>query len=122
MVQVIEESDHKNSIKCLKIPLRSKEQIYLIFLLPSIVHCFVYVLHFSADLVVAVQHFKENNSMWAFITILFIYAPALVYFILTISRPDWWMTDYDKMYKGIFLWLLLQLGKLIAFPFFALYR
>ncbi|XP_011496498.1 PREDICTED: uncharacterized protein LOC105361093, partial [Ceratosolen solmsi marchali] len=122
MAQVAEETYQKKSAKCLRVPLKSKEQIYIIFLIPAIVNCFIYVIHFSVDLVVAIQHFRENNPVWACITICFMYAPALAYFILTISRPDWWMTDDDKMYKGTFLWLLLQVGKLIAFPLFAMYR
>ncbi|OXU28218.1 hypothetical protein TSAR_011729 [Trichomalopsis sarcophagae] len=122
MAEGAEEMCTRKPTKCLKVPLKSTEQIYLIFLIPAIASCLVYVLHFAADLVVAVQHFREENPVWACITIGFMYAPALAYFILTISRPDWWMTDDDKLYKGAFLWFLLQLIKLIAFPLFALYR
>lgn len=122
MAEGAEEMCTRKPTKCLQVPLKSTEQIYLVFLIPAIASCLVYVLHFAADLVVAVQHFREENPVWACITIGFMYAPALAYFILTISRPDWWMTDDDKLYKGAFLWFLLQLVKLLAFPLFALYR
>ncbi|XP_051168800.1 uncharacterized protein LOC127286419 isoform X2 [Leptopilina boulardi] len=107
---------------CLKIPLKSTEQIYLTFLIPTLLSCILYVLNFSADLVVAIQHFREDNPIWGCCTLAIIYLPALVYFILTVSRPDWWMTDDDKVTKGALSWFALQLCHLIAFPLFALYR
>lgn len=122
MAETSAEICQKKSTRYLNVPLNSKEQIYLIFLIPAIVNCLVYLVHFLADLVVAVQHFREHNPIWACITIGFMYAPALAYFLLTVSRPDWWMTDDDKLHKGAFLWFLLQVAKLIAFPVFALYR
>ncbi|XP_017792855.1 PREDICTED: uncharacterized protein LOC108574733 [Habropoda laboriosa] len=112
----------KKSTRFLQVPLKSTEQIYLIFLIPTLVTCVVYVIHFSADLVVAIQHFKENNPVWGCCTIGFMYAPAIAYFMLTISRPDWWMTDDDKLTKGIFCWFCLQLCQLVCFVFFSLYR
>ncbi|XP_043673585.1 uncharacterized protein LOC122631678 [Vespula pensylvanica] len=112
----------KKSSKCLEIPLKSIEQIYLVFLIPTIINCIIYIIHFSADLVVAIQHFRENNPIWGSCTLSLMYAPAIVYFILTISRPDWWMTDDDKLTKGISIWFFLQICQLIGFPFFALYR
>ncbi|XP_014615017.1 PREDICTED: uncharacterized protein LOC106792986 [Polistes canadensis] len=112
----------RKSSRCLKIPLKSTEQIYLVFLIPTLVNCIVYIIHFSADLVVATQHFREHNPVWGSCTLSLMYAPAIVYFILTISRPDWWMTDNDKLTKGILIWLFVQICQLIGFPFFALYR
>ena len=120
--KMAEEICQRKPTRLFKVPLKSKEQIYLVFLIPAMINCLIYVIHFSSDLVVAVQHFRENNPIWGCITISFMYAPAIAYFVLTISRPDWWMTDDDKLYKGAFLWFLLQLIKLIMFPFFALYR
>ncbi|XP_033232151.1 uncharacterized protein LOC117183096 isoform X2 [Belonocnema kinseyi] len=118
----IESMCRERPTRCLKIPLRSTEQIYLVFLIPTLVNCILYVLNFSADLVVSVQHFREDNPIWGCITIGLIYLPAIVYFVLTVSRPDWWMTDDDKVSKGAFAWFGLQLCHLIAFPLFALYR
>lgn len=122
MAMALEPVCERKSTRCLKIPLRSTEQIYLIFLLPAILSCCVYITHFGADLVVAIQHFREENPVWGSCTILFMYAPAIAYFILTISRPDWWMTENEKVSKGALTWFALQICQLIAFPFFALYR
>ena len=125
ILRMTEETDsicRERPTRCLKIPLKSTEQIYLVFLIPTLVNCILYVLHFSADLVVAVQHFREGNPIWGSSTIALIYTPAVAYFILTVSRPDWWMTDNDKVSKGAFAWFGLQLCHLIAFPLFALYR
>ncbi|XP_015584724.1 uncharacterized protein LOC107262737 isoform X1 [Cephus cinctus] len=110
------------AMRCLKVPLKSTEQIYLVFLIPTLVNCCVYVIHFSMDLVTAEQHFKEGNPVWGSCTIALMYSPAIAYFVLTVSRPDWWMTEDDKLTKGIVMWFLLQLCQLIAFPLFALYR
>ncbi|XP_076764217.1 uncharacterized protein LOC143431393 [Xylocopa sonorina] len=112
----------KKPTRFLQVPLKSTEQIYLIFLIPTFISCVVYIIHFSADLVVAVQHFKEHNPAWGCFTISFMYAPAFVYFMLTVSRPDWWMTDNDKLTKGIICWFCLQFCQLVGFVFFSLYR
>ncbi|XP_006614130.1 uncharacterized protein LOC102672338 isoform X1 [Apis dorsata] len=112
----------EKSTRFLQIPLKSTEQIYLIFLIPTIITCVIYIIHFSADLVVAIQHFKENNIIWACCTIIFMYAPAIAYFMLTVSRPDWWMSNDDKLTKSIFCWFCLQFCHLVGFVLFALYR
>ncbi|XP_053999203.1 uncharacterized protein LOC128887387 [Hylaeus anthracinus] len=112
----------KKSTRFLQIPLKSTEQIYLVFLIPTLIACVTYIVHFSADLVVAVQHFKENNPVWGCCTISFMYAPAITYFMLTVSRPDWWMTDDDKLTKGVLVWFCLQFCQLVGFVFFSLYR
>ncbi|EFN64737.1 hypothetical protein EAG_06955, partial [Camponotus floridanus] len=72
--------------------------------------------------VVAIQHFREENPLWGTCTIAIMYAPALTYFVLTVSRPDWWMTDDDKALRGVFRWFVLQLFQCIGFVFFVLYR
>lgn len=113
---------HRKSTCCMKIPLKSTEQIYLIFLIPTLINCFIYIVNFAADLVVAIQHFKEENPLWGAGTIAIMYAPALTYFILTISRPDWWMTDDDKVSKGALRWFALQVFHFVGFVFFVLYR
>ncbi|KAL0111378.1 hypothetical protein PUN28_012934 [Cardiocondyla obscurior] len=113
---------HRKSTRCMKIPLKSTEQIYLIFLLPTLINCLVYIIHFSADLVVAIQHFRDENPLWGMSTLAIIYAPALMYFILTVSRPDWWMTEDDKVTKSVLAWFALQVCQFIGFVFFVLYR
>ncbi|KAG5324831.1 XKR7 protein, partial [Pseudoatta argentina] len=112
----------RKSTHYMKIPLKSTEQIYLIFLIPTLINCFIYIIHFAADLVVAIQHFKEENPLWGICTVAIIYLPALMYFILTVSRPDWWMTEDDKISKGIVGWFALQMCQFIGFVFFVLYR
>ncbi|KOX76413.1 hypothetical protein WN51_12094 [Melipona quadrifasciata] len=112
----------KKSTRFMQIPLKSTIQIYLIFLIPTLITCFVYIIHFSADLVVAIQHFKEYNLVWGCCTIGFMYAPAIAYFMLTVSRPDWWMSNDDKLTKSIFYWFSHQLCQLVVFVFFSLYR
>lgn len=112
----------RKSTRFMQIPLKSTEQIYLIFLIPTLITCFIYIIHFSADLVVAIQHFKEYNLVWGCCTIGFMYAPAIAYFMLTVSRPDWWMSNDDKLTKSTFYWFSLQLCQLVVFVFFSLYR
>ncbi|KYN05138.1 hypothetical protein ALC62_03938 [Cyphomyrmex costatus] len=112
----------RKSTHYMKIPLKSTEQIYLIFLIPTLINCFIFIIHFAADLVVAIQHFKEDNPLWGMFTVTIIYLPALMYFILTVSRPDWWMTEDDKISKGVIGWFVLQMCQFIGFVFFVLYR
>lgn len=111
-----------SAAKCPSVQMKSRAQICSRFLVPTIVGCLVFVAQFAADLVVAVQHIREQNVIWGGITLAIIYAPALAYFFFTISRPDWWMTDSDKSTRGVVVWFLSQILRLVAFPFFALYR
>lgn len=122
MAQNLNTLCNRKSTRYMKIPLKSTEQIYLIFLIPAVINCIIYILHFSADLVVAIQHFRAGNPIWGYCTLAIIYTPALSYFILTVSRPDWWMTDDDKVSKGILGWFGLQVCQFAGFVFFVLYR
>lgn len=122
MANTLDTTCEKKSSRFLQVPLKPTEQIYLVFLIPTLITCVAYIINFSADLVVAIQHFKENNSIWGCCTIGFMYAPAIVYFVLTVSRPDWWMTDDDKLTKGVIYWFFRQLCQLMGFVFFSLYR
>ncbi|XP_043288528.1 uncharacterized protein [Venturia canescens] len=108
--------------RCLKVPLKSTEQIYLVFLMPILFGCAVYVINFAADFVVAIQHYREGHPFWAIATIALMYAPAFVYFALTVSRPDWWMTEDESIKDGVLAWFAMQILQLLAFPLFALYR
>ncbi|XP_066594310.1 uncharacterized protein [Prorops nasuta] len=122
MANDLDQMCRRKSTRFLNICLKPTEQIFLVFLLPTLINCFVYLIHFSADLVTAIQHTRENNPIWGCCTIGFMYAPAIIYFVLTVSRPDWWMSDDDKATKSIPLWFLCQLCQLVFFPFFVLYR
>lgn len=117
-----ESTFQRKSTDFFKIPLKSTQQIYLIFLAPALISCFVYVINFAADFVTGVQHLRAGDQHWAIVTFALMYAPSLVYFAITISRPHWWMTEDDKLTKGTILWLAKQIFQSIFFPLFALYR
>lgn len=110
------------AITCFKIPLKPKDQIIVYFLMPAVVNCLLYIMQFAADFVVAMQHFKEQNFGWGWVTLAFICAPAVVYFLLTIARPDWWRTEEEESTSELCIWFLLQLSCLVAFPLYALFR
>lgn len=112
----------RRSTHCMRLPLRSTEQIYLVFLIPTLIGCAVYTINFAADFVVAIQHFGQGDPIWGSCTFGIMYAPAVAYFVLTVSRPDWWMSEEEKLTKGIVTWFILQILQLFLFPIFVLYR
>ncbi|XP_020707294.2 uncharacterized protein LOC105684731 isoform X1 [Athalia rosae] len=122
MVESSEVLCRSRIMHCMRLPLRSTEQIYLVFLIPTLLNCAIYVIHFSLDLVVVEQHFREGNSIWGSCSLVIMYAPSITYFILTVSRPDWWMSQDEKISKGVITWFMLQVCQVFAFPLFALYR
>ncbi|XP_015126344.1 uncharacterized protein LOC107047929 [Diachasma alloeum] len=122
MAMTMEAICERKPTRCLKVPLKSTEQICLVFLIPAVIGCCIYMVHFAADLVVAVQHFREGNPIWGGCTLGLMYAPAVAYFILTVSRPDWWMTEDQKISWNVVTWFGIQIVQMIAFPLFALYR
>lgn len=99
--------------------LKSNKQILLLFLLPAIFNCLLYIVNFSADFVVSIQHFRENNIFWGWCTLGFMYTPVVIYFLLSITKPDWWLTNEDE---NLTMWLASLFFQLLLFPFFALYR
>lgn len=122
MAKSYELTCERKPTKFMKVPLKSTEQIYLVFLIPVLLSCIVYMINFAADFVVAYEHYRDNNIIWSICTIVFIYAPAIVYFILTVSRPGWWLTEDQRTLRGVVTWFILQICQMIAFPLFAIWR
>lgn len=112
----------KKTARCLKVPLTPVEQIYLMFIIPAFFCCIVYMTNLAVDVTMAIAHYRDGNPVWGMSTLALMYAPAFVYFALTVSRPDWWMTEDEKLKDGVVVWFAMQIFRLLAFPLFTLYR
>nr|CAD7446973.1 unnamed protein product [Timema bartmani] len=101
-------------------PLTIQQQICLCFLLPSIINCIIYILDISTCVSAVREHFDAGLHVWAVFTIILLYLPSVVFFVLTVSKPDLWDEQGDIVRTG--QWFMFRLAQLVAFPIWAIYR
>nr|CAD7577815.1 unnamed protein product [Timema californicum] len=101
-------------------PLTIQQQICLCFLLPSIINCIIYILDISTCVSAVREHFDASLHVWAVFTIILLYLPSIVFFVLTVSKPDLWDEQGDIVRTG--QWFVFRLAQLVAFPIWAIYR
>nr|CAD7433045.1 unnamed protein product [Timema monikensis] len=66
------------------------------------------------------EHFDAGLHVWAAFTIVLLYLPSIVFFVLTVSKPDLWDEQGDIVRTG--QWFVFRLAQLVAFPIWAIYR
>lgn len=74
-------------------PIKTKTQITLTWIIPTVLELFVYIVLITSDISVCVQHFIEQNYVWASLTLAFIWLPAVLCFCTIITSP-WQWPDY----------------------------
>uniref|UniRef100_A0A336LRI3 XK-related protein n=1 Tax=Culicoides sonorensis TaxID=179676 RepID=A0A336LRI3_CULSO len=70
--------------------LKTKTQILLSYLIPTIIELCIYVILTVADVALIVQHFRDNHAIWAILTLIFVVLPAILCFITIITSPSQW--------------------------------
>ncbi|XP_075212285.1 uncharacterized protein LOC142319183 [Lycorma delicatula] len=93
-------------------PLTVKQQIWLHFIVPGIGFLLLLVLNFSFDFGVAVRLIIENKKNYGLMTILLMYLPSFICFLLQLFKPP-----SPRTSKIILLWLLKEVGYFIFFPY-----
>lgn len=115
------ENGSRKSIDRFSPLLSINQRIWFLFLLPTVFCCIIYIADIATDIALVERHFTESRSITAFITILLIYAPPTVFFILTLRDEEKW-PEADKNTTKKVLWILKQIGLLIFFPIHAIRR
>lgn len=101
--------------------LTSKQNIYLNYLFPTLAASVLYILQFSSDLVLAYRHFKDENPIWASLTLFFMYLPVLGCFIITISLWELW-PEYEGCGMSNVRWAVLKVLQHFFFPIWSMWR
>lgn len=101
--------------------LEPKQDVYVNYLFPTLTASFLYILHFSTDVVLAYRHFIEENPIWATLTAFFMYLPVLGCFIITVSSWELW-PEYEGCGWTNIKWVLLKILQHLCFPVWSMWR
>lgn len=100
--------------------LTNKQQVWSNYLVPNFMTSLIYILNFAADLCLAIQHYREEDYVSAFITFFLTYIPAISSFFFTLSNVDAW--PGENFSCGNVKWLFGKFGEHLLFPVWAMYR
>lgn len=98
-------------------PLTTSQQMWLGFFIPASISMIVFIVNFSLDIAVAFQLLRDGHTLLAGATIILVYAPSIVCFILTLTA----MPQLEKV-CDIIIWIIIQLFQCILFPVAIIYR
>lgn len=101
--------------------IKTKMQIVLTGLIPSIIQLLVYITITVVDIGLVVQHFLMNNVLWACLTLSFILAPSILCFSIIMVSPWQWPEKSGCSSKNR-VFFIRQLLNMILFPLGAIYR
>ncbi|KAF2898950.1 hypothetical protein ILUMI_07211 [Ignelater luminosus] len=99
----------------------TRQNVIANHLVPSIIGCLFYIIHFACDFTVAYRHFREDNSVWGSLTIFFMFLPVLGCYILIISSWELW-PEYEKCGLTNVKWVLLKTAQHMYFPVWSMWR
>lgn len=118
------ENDYPKQFKkpttLLRKQLTNKQQVWSNYLVPNMMTSLIYILNFTADLCLAIQHYREENYVYASITFFLTYVPAIGSIFFTLSDVNAWPGDNCSCEN--FKWLFGKLGEHLLFPIWAMYR
>lgn len=104
---------------------KTRTQIVLKCLIPSILELLVYMTVIMADICVTIQHFRDKNPLFGAITLTLIWLPPIACFISIVISP-WQWPDVDDEQSGCSTIHVKFFGKqifnFVLFPLGAVYR
>ncbi|RZC36893.1 uncharacterized protein BDFB_005785, partial [Asbolus verrucosus] len=94
---------------------------YVNYLVPSITSLILYMFLFASDSALVFRHYKDDNPIWASLTLFLMYLPSLCSYILIVSDWELWP---EMVGCGLtnFLWFLLKTLQHMFFPVWAMWR
>lgn len=101
--------------------LNSIQDIYFNYLTPTIIGCLFYILHFAGDVAVTYRHFYDENVIWGSLTLLFIYLPVILCFVITSSSWELW-AEQEGCGPNNIKWITLKIVQHLGFPIWSMWR
>ena len=105
-------------IKILGYKVKTKLQISLSYLIPTVCECLVFISLMTVDGALVYQHFIDKNYFYAYLSVVLIPLPAILCFICVMFSDQW----PNKTCCGKFKFFLIQLLNALLFPIGAIYR
>jgi hypothetical protein len=102
--------------------LKTRTQIVLTCLIPVILELLVYLVLIPTDILVTIQLVIDGHNLWAGLTFVFIWTPAVLCFLIIIVSPSQWPEPWKYCYGVNFCFFCRQCLNLVFFPISAIYR
>lgn len=106
--------------KVLGYHITSRTHISLSCLTTKILQLLVYLVVTIADIGIIVQHFRDNNQLYGYLTVGLLCLPAIVCFCTIIVSP-WHWPNQEKCGKQNVQFFCKQLFNLFCFPIASIY-
>ncbi|CAG9839200.1 unnamed protein product [Diabrotica balteata] len=101
--------------------LTSCEDAIVNYLVPSVSACILYILLIAVDVGVIFSHFKNDDPIWASLTLFILYVPALISFVLVVSNWALW-PEFESCGRENMIWFWTKLGEHFFFPVWSIWR
>lgn len=108
------------AVKILGFSVKTRWQITLNYLIPSIIELLVYITVIVVDGALVYQHILDENYLWAWITMGIVIIPAIFTFICIMVSDQWPNEEGFGGEKKKFLGR--QIINFVFFPMGAIYR
>ncbi|XP_066908961.1 XK-related protein 6 isoform X2 [Halyomorpha halys] len=95
----------------LDFPLTVQQQLWLLFLLPTIWLILLFIADIATDIAVGVELINEGHYFAGILTLLFIVLPSLLSYFFRLSEPP-----DTKEVKVAFTWLSVETAAFLLFP------
>ncbi|XP_044266353.1 uncharacterized protein LOC123012471 [Tribolium madens] len=101
--------------------LTPRQDIIINYFIPSVCSFLLYIFLFASDCVVVFRHYKDEDPIWASVTLFIIYFPSLCSYIVVTSSWELW-PEMEGCGCDNFLWWLIKTLEHLLFPVWAIWR
>ncbi|XP_076266458.1 uncharacterized protein LOC143200075 [Rhynchophorus ferrugineus] len=116
------ESDSTKTKTLLGYELSPRQDALVNYLLPSVSACLLYKFIVAADIGVIFRHYKDEDPIWASLTLSMMYLPVLGSFMIIISDIDYWPDADEGMTRENAKWFFRQTIEHLFFPCWNMWR
>lgn len=120
--QVAMENNTNKQNTVFEYSLNRRQNAILNHLVPCAIACFLYVLITATDIGVIFRHYKDNDPIWASLTLFVMYLPAIGSFILIVTDCDYWPEPENGMTNENAFWLYKKILGHLLFPLWNIWR
>uniref|UniRef100_A0A0A9Z9J6 XK-related protein n=1 Tax=Lygus hesperus TaxID=30085 RepID=A0A0A9Z9J6_LYGHE len=101
----------KKSTRVLNFPLTVNQQLWLVFLLPSVIETTFYIVDLATDLAIGIEFLSKKDIWVGSATLLITYSAPLVCYITHIVNPP-----PGNEIKALVAWFMVETGAFLLYP------
>jgi hypothetical protein len=101
--------------------LTPRQDALVNYLLPSVSSLILFILLFASDSALVFRHYKDENPIWAHVTLFIMFFPSLCSYMMIISSWELWPHMYGCGLEN-FAWFLIKTLEHLFYPVWAMWR